>query len=520
MKPVLSREQMRAFDAAAIQDCSVPSLLLMENAGRGAADIIAAELAARPACRTLVVSGSGNNGGDGFVVARQLLTRGFEVDVVLATRIGALKGDARANADAFLGLRGSVRELTDQSEIGELEASLLRAGCVVDALFGTGLDREITGLHREIIERMNAARHFTCALDIPSGIDSNTGRVLGAAVRADLTVTFAHYKIGLLAGAASDFTGRIEVVSIGVPADLWHRVGSSAELVESSDVRERLVPRARTTHKSSAGRVLVVAGSPGKTGAALLVARGALRAGAGLITIAAHSETVASLEPRVLEEMTARIDPDRMAESLEPLLSSAAAVALGPGIGLDSAAGRLVEHVALSFPGPVVLDADGLSHFARRVEKLHEARGKLILTPHPAEMARLLGISTSDVEADRFGAVARCASASGATVLLKGPHTIVGQSGKVPVVNGSGTPVLATAGSGDILTGITTALACTLEPFEAAYAAAHVHGLAGQAWADAMRADRGLIAHEIADKLPMVFGSLVSSGGACRRHSH
>jgi NAD(P)H-hydrate epimerase len=362
-----------------------------------------------------------------------------------------------------------------------------------------------------VIERMNAARRFTCALDIPSGIDSNDGRVHGVAVRADLTVTFAHHKLGLLTSSASAYTGRIEAVHIGVSGALGSEPSRSAELLETADVAALFSPRTRNAHKASAGRVLAIAGSPGKTGAALLVGRGALRAGAGLVTLATGAAAASTLDARVLEEMTRAIDPADLAASLGPALANSDCVAIGPGLGLDAAARELVEFVVQTHEGTLVMDADALTHFAGRLAALAGVSGRVILTPHPGELGRLLGISSREVEQNRFDAVQRAVAASSCTVLLKGPYTVIGAPGRLPVVNASGTPALATAGSGDVLTGITSAFACSLPPFEAAYAAAHVHGMAAETWAADRGADRGLLAHEIADAVPAVLASLVAT---------
>jgi NAD(P)H-hydrate epimerase len=282
----------------------------------------------------------------------------------------------------------------------------------------------------------------------------------------------------------------------------------SAAVVESGDVATLLGARALSAHKVSAGRVTVVAGSPGKIGASLLVARGALRAGAGLVTIASSPETASALDQRVLEAMTAQWDPSRLDETLGDLLEGADVVVVGPGIGLDPEARLVVDRVVLGFDGVKVVDADALTHIAGRLDALARAPGKLVLTPHPGEMGRLLGISARDVEADRWASIRRAVDRSGATVLLKGPRTIVGAPDRLLVVNASGSPALATGGSGDVLSGVVGALAAHIEPFEAAYAAAHVHGLSAERWSRAHGSDRGLLAHEIADGIPDAIGAL------------
>jgi hydroxyethylthiazole kinase-like uncharacterized protein yjeF len=511
VKPVLTREQMRAFDRDAIEAGRVPSLVLMENAGRGATEVLVQMLAGTPGgvarARVVVVCGSGNNGGDGLVVARRLLTLGSRPRVVLCASRQRLKGDALANADAYLGLGGNLVEATDEGALAPVDQELDAADLIVDALLGTGLDRDVSGLLAAVIHRINEAAAPVVALDIPSGLDANTGSVLGVAVRCAATVTFAQLKCGLLSTVAAAHAGRLHVVDIGVPPERVERVGSRAWLVEESDVRRWLAPRPLTAHKGSAGRVVAFAGSLGKTGAALLVSRGALRAGAGLVTIAALPVVADVIEARVLEEMTARLDPENEGQSLDRVLANVAAVAIGPGLGLDAWARRVVERVVLQHDGPVVVDADALTLFADRATQLATAAGPRLLTPHPGEMARLLGTDVDAIERDRFAAVERSCELTGAVVLLKGPHTIVGTPDLPPVVVSSAAPALATGGAGDVLTGICSAMACHLPLREAAIVGAYLHGRAAVSWMEA-GSDRGLLAREIAERIPAEVAAL------------
>jgi NAD(P)H-hydrate epimerase len=272
--------------------------------------------------------------------------------------------------------------------------------------------------------------------------------------------------------------------------------------------RRLLVRRGSTVHKSSAGRVMIVAGSPGKLGAALLSAHGAQRAGAGLVTIATSPAAADALDHRVLEAMTARIDPASPEAALEKLLTPCNAAVVGPGLGLDAAARRVVDAVVFGYDGPKVVDADAISHFAGRAGELSRAKS-VVLTPHAGELGRLLGIPYEEVENDRFAAVARAVELTGAVVLLKGRFSLIGAPGVLSVANPTGGPVLATGGSGDVLSGIIAALACELEPRAAAFAGAYLHGAAADAWAEARGADRGLLAHELADELPRTLGALL-----------
>ena len=319
MIPVLSRAQMRAFDARAIDVCRVPSLVLMENAGRGAADRIALRLPTRNA-RVVIVCGAGNNGGDGFVVARHLLARGYRPAVFLCGSPERCSPDARANYEAFLGLRGSVELVASSADLDPLRKALERTTVVVDALFGTGLDRAIGGHLAEVVELLNTTPRKRVALDVPSGLDADTGAPLGPTIKADLTVTFAHPKLGLLTPQGRRYAGEIEVVDIGVPSDVAEDIGCGAELIERADVARWLVGRSVDAHKYAAGHVAVFAGSPGKIGAALLVANGAMRAGAGAATIATWSDAVPALQARVLEVMTTPIEATAVSASVDRAL--------------------------------------------------------------------------------------------------------------------------------------------------------------------------------------------------------
>jgi ADP-dependent NAD(P)H-hydrate dehydratase / NAD(P)H-hydrate epimerase len=488
MIPVLSREQMRAFDAHAIAS-GVPSLVLMENAGRGAADVIEREMLGGSAKgrSVVVVCGSGNNGGDGYVVARHLLGRGARVIVWMVEGPGT--EDARTQHAAYVGVGGRTRG-------GDaLAGAIADADVIVDAVLGTGLDRLVGEPIAGVLKLLRDDR--VVALDIPSGIDSDRGIPLGASARAGRTIAFAHLKLAHVTGFGAEACGPVHVVDIGVPPDL--RQDKSAELVVTEDVKNLMARRSVATHKYSAGHVVLFAGSAGKIGAALLAARGALRGGAGAATITTWPDAVASLEARIPEVMVRPIADDALAGKH--------AVVLGPGFGTNEAARDVMARVLATFAGPVVCDADTFTSFAGRPHDLASAKGDVILTPHSGELGRLLGIPSDAVESDRFAAAREGARRTNAVVLLKGPYTIVASPTGRVVVTGSGSPALATAGSGDVLAGLVGALACTLPAFEAAWCGSFLHGVAGSAWAKE-HGDRGMLAGEIADELPVVLGSL------------
>jgi ADP-dependent NAD(P)H-hydrate dehydratase / NAD(P)H-hydrate epimerase len=507
--PVLSRAEVRELDRLASLDGGVPSLALMENAGRGAAELAMREFP--EARRVVVVCGIGNNGGDGFVVARRLRARGLSVSVFLASDPERLGGDALTAFEALTDA-GAAWLKVDEGTLAAFDASLASADLIVDALFGTGLDRDVIGTPRTVIERMNGAAAPRLALDLPSGIDADSGKPLGAAVRATITATFAESKRALATPLGAAYGGRVEVIDIGIPPGLVERLGYGVECLEASDVARAIPHRTALSHKGSSGRVLVIAGSPGKVGAGLLAAQGALRAGAGLVTLAAEPGVADVYELRVLEAMTARLDPGALESSLNRWLDQVDVVAIGPGIGLEPRAVRVAERVVLEWPGVVVVDADAITAFRGRAIELSRARGKLVLTPHPGEMARLIGASPAAVEADRFGALRTAVEQTQATVLLKGSRTLIGSPGQRIAVNPTGSPVLATGGTGDVLSGVIAALAVGTDPMRAACAGAYVHGLAAELVARDRGVERGVLAHEIADAVPVAIATLLGIG--------
>lgn len=492
MKALLTRRQSADHDRDAIAK-GVPGLVLMENAARGAADAIIARWPEEVWARPLILGGHGLNGGDGWALARHLNTRGAECRGVLCGERDRVLGDARINLDAAESLGIVVDTMPSDEAMVRL---LCSATLVVNALFGTGLDRALAGRVLGLVEQVNAAGRPVVSLDLPSGIDADTGAILGDAVRADLTVTFGGLKRGLHQHPGVSCAGHVVVADLGVPPPT-----SSCVTLDASDLRR--APRARDAHKGSAGRVLVIAGSPGKTGAALLAGLGALRTGAGLVTLGARGSARSALDAKVVELMTIEI-PEALEAGVSTAIREAAgqdAAVLGPGVGKEGVARTFLTRVALELELPTVLDADALTAFAGVPGALVGCRGLRILTPHPGEAAALLGLDTASVQADRYGAASRLASLAGQVVVLKGARTIVASpEGRIAVCV-EGTPALATGGTGDVLSGVLAALLVHWEPFEAACQGVLLHALAA---VHAARGDRGLLAHEVADAVPSV----------------
>ena len=494
MRIILNRKQIRAYDRLATEQFKIPGLLLMENAGRGAAEIIRGLIATKKRANIIIVCGTGNNGGDGFVVARQL-QNDAHVRCVLIGERSQIQGDALVNFQAALAGKIFVGSAED------LAREIAAADVIVDALFGTGLGRALDSKMAAIVNTVNATGAIRVALDLPSGLDADTGVVLGSAVKADHTITFAHPKPGLFTPEGNIHSGKIHYVAIGVPDEqLLPLTGFTARLIEPEAVAKNFSARDAKTYKHRAGDVLVIAGSPGKTGAAKLVAGAALRAGAGLATICTWREALPAFEKEVKEIMLLPLD------SPEQALERRGAAVIGPGLGLDEKAAGMVHKVLAAAEIPLVIDADALTLLATDLSPLKNATAPKILTPHAGEAARLLGWTSAEIEADRFGAAQRLATQTRAVVILKGAHSIVAAPDGEMFVSPTANPVLATAGSGDTLAGIIAAFAISMKPLDAAVAGVYVHARAADLWRQRTQSDRGMLASDIAYLVPEVLG--------------
>jgi hydroxyethylthiazole kinase-like uncharacterized protein yjeF len=512
MSLVLTTAQMRAVDRAAIDRLGVPGLVLMENAGRGVAEEIRRR---RPQLRGIdvrVVCGPGQNGGDGFVIARHLANAGARVTVLLAAPRARLAGDAAQYAAVVdqMGL-----PVADGSGAGaDWPALVAGAEVLVDAVLGTGLRSDVSGAAAAAIAAMNATTAWRVAVDVPSGLDADSGLARGVAVDAHLTVTMGARKVGLVLDPAAP-VGTLVVADLGVSmaglADAAAAVGPLCHWIEMAALRPLLPRRGPGAHKGTAGHLLVVAGSAGKTGAAALVGRSALRAGAGLVTVASTAAGQTALDAKVLETMTASYAAGDDADSgsydtLTGLASRMKAAAVGPGIPTGPGMSALVRRLAGELPLPLVLDADALNLLGTEAAAvLRGAPAPRLLTPHPGEMARLAGASVAEVQRDRLGHARRLAAASGAVVVLKGARTVIAEPDGTAHVNPAANPSLGTAGSGDVLTGLVAALCCQgLAAADAARLGVHLHGL-GAEQAALTLGTRHLLAGDLPDGIARAF---------------
>ncbi len=471
-------EQVRALDRAAIDGCGIPGIELMERAGASAF----AHLHARwPGVRRVaVLCGPGNNGGDGYVVARLARQAGIALVCFTVGDPARLRGDAAAAARAALdqGVRPRPFECS----------ALAGAEVMVDALLGTGLEREVEGPFRNAIEALNGAGIPILAIDVPSGLHADTGCALGAAVKADATVTFIALKRGLYTGAGPDHTGPISFDDLAVPACIYEGLAPSASRLELAALTGSLPRRGRSAHKGHFGHVLVIGGEVGYSGAARMAAEAALRVGAGLVSLATravHAAQVTAGRPEIMAH------PVERPGELQALLERAGVLAVGPGLGRAPWARGLLARV-LESPLPRVLDADALNGLA---DEPQHGRG-WVLTPHPGEAARLLGCKAREVEADRYAAVAAIQRRYGGVAVLKGAGTLVCAGAGATAVCTHGNPGMASAGMGDVLTGVIAGLlAQGLAPFEAACLGVCLHAAAGDRAAQG--GERGLIATDL-----------------------
>lgn len=474
MQPVVTAAEMRELDRVTMDEIGLPAFTLMETAGRAVAQA-ALEMLDGARGPVAVVCGWGNNGGDGFVAARVLRSHGVDAIVYLAADRELVKGDAAAHLAILERAGGVVLPIATPQQLDEVEAEIVDAVLVIDALFGVGLTRPIEGHLADIVHAMLLAPR-TLAVDIPSGLDADTGRSLGACVIAERTVTMAALKVALVGAPGFARCGTVDIVDIGVPPALIAATGIRAGLVERADVAQWLPHPQVLDHKGRRGHLLVIGGGPGMRGAGRLAATAGLRAGAGLVTLAADGEHDA---------------PDSvMTRQLDGALgdvSRYAAIVIGPGLGTSDASLARVREV-LAAGVPAVLDADALTLLASDVAAIAGAAGPIIVTPHPGEAARLLGTTASAIEADRLAAARALATKTRAVVVLKGARTVVcdGTIGDDHcAINPTGGPALATAGSGDVLAGVIGALlAQGVATGDAARAAVYVHGAAGDALAD------------------------------------
>ncbi len=508
---VVTAEEMQAVDRYTIDTLNLIGRVLMENAGRAVFAAIREHWAPLAGKRAVVLCGKGNNGGDGFVVARYLQNAGVACEICLVGATGDVRGDAAANYLILTRLGYTVQEF----QAIEAMPDLHQADFIVDALLGTGVRGPLQGLMAQIVTRINDSGRPVIAIDLPTGMNADTGEVAGPCVKAQLTVTIGCCKQGLLFSPAREHAGEVIVAEVGFPDAAFQRVAEEknnklATFLLAPEVLSNWLPR-RPPHafKNRVGQILVIAGSAGFGGAARMTAVSALRAGAGLVVLAAPSSLLPSLEAATAEVIKLPLLEENGAvsaaaiEQLQNRLQWAEVIAIGPGLGTTEGTKRVVKHILAEYSGTIVLDADALNILAGHQESIRRAAGKIILTPHPGELSRLTGANKMAIATNPVAVARQTAEELGQVLILKGAPTVIASPTGEVFINSTGNAGMATGGSGDVLTGIIAGLAGQhLDPLRAALLGVYVHGLAGDLARDKL-GEWSMLAGDIMEQLPL-----------------
>ncbi len=508
---VLTPERMAKYDEYAIKTWGIPSAVLMENAGRNMYRIIK-ERYLLGKQRLAVFCGRGNNGGDGFVIARYAHKDGYRVRVFLLCRKQDLKGDAALNMSLYTSLGGETIEV--ENNIDQVKRGTQHADVIVDAIFGTGLSKNVKGKEKTVIEEINQSGKPVMAVDIPSGIDGKTGMPLGCAIKATHTFTFAYPKLGQILCPGAYHTGKLTVIDISIPSLIEKKLGFDGHVVDGAMVRALLKDRLPWSHKGTYGHAAVIAGSPGKTGAAYMTSLAALKIGAGLVTLLIPAGLNSIMEAKLTEVMTYPVTDKNTGcftlsayEQVREFVMDKDVVVVGPGLSQYPETMEFVRKLYLETDKRFIIDADGINAFQGHMELLRKVKRDVVFTPHPGELGRLMALSPKEINEDRIGTGKRFVEKTGATLVLKGARTVILGPRKEIFVNPTGNPALAKGGSGDILTGFIGGLASQGHSLvEASLMGAYLHGYLADTWIVEGHSDMDLLACDL----------LAGLGGAIR----
>ena len=491
---ILTSEQMRNIDRRATESFGVPSIVLMENAALAVIDAILAHFP--DIDRAAIFCGTGKNGGDGFAIARHLENRGVVPVIFIVGDRAKVGGDALTNLVTCQRLAIPIYDIAHESHLDDAFAHASDADVVIDAIFGTGLDRAPEGVQAEVIRAIAELRLPVVAVDLPSGVNASSPEVFDPCLQAEVTVTFAAPKICHVFEPAATYCGEIIVADISIPDAAIEDEGVTLALLTPKDVQPLIAPRLSQTHKGTYGHVAIIGGSPGRSGAAVMCARGAIRSGAGLVSVMTDADTAKLVHAASAESMT------HVGGAAAEFVKNKSAVVIGPGLPDHDRAWAWVRSTIASIDLPMLIDASALNAFAGRIGELNPNGHPRVITPHPGELARLNGGDANAINADRIGAVRDAARASKCVVVLKGFQTVIAEQDGHVFVNPTGNPGMATGGMGDVLSGIIGALlARGVDPIEAACAGVYLHGVAGDLLKDEF-GDTGLAALDLADRIP------------------
>lgn len=474
--------QMREVDRAATEIGSIPSIILMENAALACVNELKNDFGDLNKKRIAIFCGKGNNGGDGFAIARHLSLLGAEVSVYLVCG-NEFKGDAKINFDIIKKMDINIDVVSDTDNLRYIIRS---NDAVIDAIYGTGIHGSVTGISYDVISEINENSAYTLSVDVPSGINSDTGEICGICVKANKTVTFAAYKVGMLLFPSADYTGKVVVADISIPDYIIEGQGIAINVTDDKFIKNNFPKRENNSQKGDYGKLLVIAGSEGLSGAAYLSSQSAVISGSGLVTLAIPDCLSAAMEAKTTEVMTLPVESigghisSEAAEKILSAMEKADAILIGPGLGRSGDAAIILEKVLKYSKVPVIIDADGINLAAKKTKIIKDCECPLIFTPHAVEMARLTGLDKDYIEENRLVVSKEFAEEYGATVILKGHHTIVTDAGGEQYINITGNSGLATGGSGDVLAGIAASLAARgVNETAAAAMSVYIHGKAG-----------------------------------------
>ncbi|PIE61397.1 MAG: bifunctional ADP-dependent NAD(P)H-hydrate dehydratase/NAD(P)H-hydrate epimerase [Desulfobacterales bacterium] len=489
---LVTAKQMQEMDRKTITEFGIPGLVLMENAGRGALETLVETFDPIESYRVAIISGRGNNGGDGFVIGRYLMEMGVAVSFILLSERDKVAGDAKINmelVEALLAEHPESRflEVPDGETFDRLKPTILHHDLFVDAIFGTGLNADVRGFFKTVIQTLNQSQSPVFSVDIPSGLNADTGKVCGTAIEADATATFAFAKAGHVLYPGNVHTGALEIIDIGIPGHIALGECPNLFLPEKEDIAALMPKRPFNTHKGSAGHLLTLAGAPGKTGAAALCANAAVRAGAGLVTLGVPQGILGIMESLAVEPMAIGLpqgDAGELSEeglqAIQTVMSGKQVLAMGPGLGTHSSTQALIRALVEHSDIPMVIDADALNCLTSTPDIFSVAKAPLILTPHPGEMARLTGTSPKDIQADRLNIAIEFSQQANVILVLKGAQTLTACPDGTCYICPTGNPGMASGGMGDVLTGMIAGyMAQGMAPEAAAVAGVFIHGFCG-----------------------------------------
>lgn len=512
---LVKASEIQEMDRITIQELGIPGAVLMENAARGATRVFLEHFAPPADSHVVVLCGRGNNGGDGYVMARYLQQAGIRVTVILLSKMNKISGDALINLKVIKQMGLEILEVPDAKRWGTKRRVIRDCDFIIDGILGTGLNSPVKGFYGQVIKYVNSLGKPVMAIDIPSGLNADTGQIMGVAIKAELTATFGFPKVGHLIFPGVDLVGRLVRIDIGIPDSVADQVPMSSVMTDPGDLSHLFAMEEQDIHKGNRGHLLVLSGSTGKTGAAALTALGALRAGAGLVTLGVPKSLNPILEAKLTEAMTEPLPETsdgslslRAEKEIRALMDGKTALALGPGLSTNPETTGLVRRIVAGSRLPMVIDADGLNALSQDPTSISNCRESAILTPHPGEMARLIGIKTSAIQHDRIGTSIQFVNKYGCHLVLKGARTLIAQPDGKLYVNPTGNPALSSGGAGDVLTGLIGGFLARGWPMaEAAIAGVYLHGMAADYLAEDM-GQVGVLAGQLLDVLPELMFSL------------